>query len=348
MADLSALLEDVSADKPCGDYLEYDPAYLELSKNILGTPEDPITGDAAQPPNWRDIEKKSIAILQQSKDLQIAIYLLRALIFQEGIPGFRDGLNFLSGLLENYWESVHPQLDPDDDLDPTARINILEELNSFESVLRPLSLSPLVESKSVGQFSLRDIQLATDKIETPEGASKPDINLIKGLFLDTTQAQTALTYQAVIESIDTVQHIDRLVGEQVGIENGADFSTLLAQLKETRHVFEQFAVGLGHDTDAESVDEADFDDSGAVQSARKQPNIGEINSRQDVLRMLDLICKYYKNTEPTSPVPILLNRAKYLVTADFMQIIQNLLPDGLSQLEQIKGPDPEAASENNY
>jgi type VI secretion system protein ImpA len=41
-------------------------------------------------------------------------------------------------------------------------------------------------------------------------------------------------------------------------------------------------------------------------------------------------------------VPILLQRAKKLVTADFMQIVQNLLPDGLSQLEQIKGPDPDA------
>ena len=348
MADLSALLEEVSADKPCGDYLEYDPAYLELSKDILGTPEDPITGEAAQPPNWRDIEKKSLAILQQSKDLQIAIYLLRALIVQEGIPGFRDGLSFLRGILENYWESVHPQLDPDDDLDPTARINILEELNSFESVLRPLSLASLVESKSVGQFSLRDIQLATDKIDLPEGASKPDINLIKNLFLDNTQAQTALTYQAVIESIDLIQQIDRFVGEQVGIENSADFSALLAQLKETRHVFEQFATGLGHDSDDESINEADFDDSGVVQSARKQLNVGEINSRQDVLRMLDLICKYYREVEPSSPVPMLLNRAKYLVTADFMQIVQNLLPDGLTQLEQIKGPDPEADSQNNY
>ena len=348
MADLSALLAEVSADKPCGDYLEYDPAYLELSKDILGTPEDPITGEAAQPPNWRDIEKKSLAILQQSKDLQIAIYLLRALIVQEGIPGFRDGLGFLRGLLENYWESVHPQLDPDDDLDPTARINILEELNSFESVLRPLSLASLIESKSVGQFSLRDIQLATDKIELPEGASKPDINLIKNLFLDTTQAQTVLTYQAVIESIDHILQIDRFICEQVSIENSADFSALLAQLKETRHLFEQFAVGLCHDTAAESVNEADLDDSDVVQPARKQLNVGEINSRQDVLRMLDLICKYYKEVEPSSPVPMLLNRAKYLVTADFMQIVQNLLPDGLTQLEQIKGPDPEADSENNY
>lgn len=348
MADLSGLLTEVSADKPCGDYLEYDPAYLELSKNILGTPEDPITGDAAQPPNWRDIEKKSIAILQQSKDLQIAIYLLRALIFQEGIPGFRDGLNFLSGLLENYWESVHPQLDPDDDLDPTARINILEELNSFESVLRPLSLSPLVESKSVGQFCLRDIQLATDKIELLEGASKPDINLIKGVFLNSTQEQTTLTYQAVTESMDIIRQIDRLIGEQVGIENGADFSAVLAQLKETHQAFEQFAVGLDHDTDAEPSIETALDDSNVPHPGHKQQNAGEINSRQDVLRTLDLICKYYKHAEPTSPVPILLDRAKYLVTADFMQIIQNLLPDGLSQLEQIKGPDPNADSENNY
>jgi type VI secretion system protein ImpA len=51
-----------------------------------------------------------------------------------------------------------------------------------------------------------------------------------------------------------------------------------------------------------------------------------------------MICKYYADVEPSSPVPILLNRAKYLVTSDFIQIVQNLLPDGISQLEQIKGP----------
>ncbi len=67
---------------------------------------------------------------------------------------------------------------------------------------------------------------------------------------------------------------------------------------------------------------------------------GAIANRQDVLKTLDAICKYYAEYEPSSPVPVLLQRAKFLVTADFAAIVQNLLPDALSQLEVFKGPDP--------
>lgn len=342
MADLSALLTEISADNPCGDYLEYDAAYLELSKSILGTPEDSITGQVAQPPNWRDIEIKSLAILQKSKDIQIAVYLLRALVNLEGITGLRDGLLLLNGLLRKYWDTVHPVLDPEDDLDPTARINILAEVNSFESVLRPLSLVNLVDAKSIGRYSLRDIQIATDKIELPEGASKPDINLIKGAFLEAPKEATLATYQAINESIDLIQQIDQFVGEQVGLGNGANFSAILGQLKEIRHLFEQFAGSLGNVAEQTSDDVHLSEGGDELHPVKKPVSIGAINNRQDVLKTLDMICKYYAEIEPSSPVPILLNRAKYLVTSDFMQIVQNLLPDGLSQLEQIKGPGSEA------
>jgi len=258
------------------------------------------------------------------------------------LTGFHSGLTLLQGLLEKYWDEIHPILDPEDDLDPTARVNILEELNNFESVLRPLSLMPLINSKSAGRFSLRDIHLATDKLDVPEDTVKPDIGLIKAAFIDVAAEVVAASYQAINETIDIVQKIDALVGEKVGIENGPDLSGLATLLKEMQHVFENYAVaelsGSGAQPEEEDLSE------GAIQpvSSRKPVAIGGVNSRQDVLKTLDLICKYYAEHEPSSPVPILLNRAKKLVTADFMQIVENLLPDSMSQLQQIKGPDPEA------
>ena len=342
MADVLALLDEISSDKPCGDYLEYDPAYLELGKDILGKPEDPITGESAQSPNWRDIQKQALSILQQSKDLQVVIYLIRALIDQEGLVGFHDGLSLLLGLLEKYWDDIHPVLDPEDDLDPTARVNILEELNNFESVLRPLSLAPLVDSKSVGCFNLRDIHIATDKLDAPEGSVKPDIGLIKAAFMDVSTEVVTASFQAISESMIIVQKLDALVSEKVGIENGPDLSELATLLKEIRHVFEQYVVtelsGLSTQSDEEDINEG----SAQQVAVKKQATVGGINSRQDVLKALDLICKYYAENEPSSPVPMLLQRAKKLVTADFLQIVQNLLPDGMTQLQQIKGPDPEA------
>ena len=341
MADLLALLEEISSDKPCGDCLEYDPAYLELGKDILGKPEDPITGESGQPPNWRDIQKQALSILQQSKDLQVVIYLIRALIDQEGLVGFHSGVTLLLGLLEKYWDEIHPVLDPDDDLDPTTRVNILEELSHFESVLRPLSLVPLIDSKSAGCFSLRDIHIATDKQDVPEGTVKPDIGLIKAAFLDVPPETVAATYQLINESISSVQKLDALVGEKVGIENGPDLSGLATLLKEMRHIFEQYTVTELSGSSAESDEESRVDDSVQQVSTRKTATIGGVNSRQDVLKALDLICNYYAEYEPSSPVPILLQRAEKLVTADFLQIVQNLLPDGMTQLQQIKGPDPE-------
>ncbi|MGJ0486973.1 MAG: type VI secretion system protein TssA [Methylomicrobium sp.] len=341
MAELDELLEEISIDSPCGEYLEYDPAYLELVKDILGKPEDPITGEKAQPPNWRDIQKAAQAILKRSKDLQTTVYLIRALIPLEGVPGFRDGLKLLLGLLESYWEGIHPVLDPDDNLDPTARINILEELNNFDSVLRPLSFAPLAASKAVGRYSLRDIHIATDKISPPEGEEKPDLSVIKAAFQDMSSESVKFVYDAIGESTDLVKRLQDYVNTQVGIGNGADLSGLASVLKDMRNAYDQYStIGTLETEDTFSeVEPSDVQSvSGEAAPLKKVVGVGGINSRADVLKALDLICKYYAETEPSSPVPILLHRAKHLVTADFMEILQNLLPDAISQMELIRGP----------
>ena len=66
---------------------------------------------------------------------------------------------------------------------------------------------------------------------------------------------------------------------------------------------------------------------------------GEIANRDDVLRSLERILTYYARHEPSSPLPVLLNRARSLVNADFATIVRNLIPDGMSQFENLRGPD---------
>lgn len=346
MADLLELLNEISSENPCGENLEYDNAYLNLATAIQEKPEDLITGEKSAPPNWREVHKEALALLRRTKDLQVVIYLIRDLIHLEHVGGFRDGLNLLYGLLEKYWDTLHPVLDPDDNFDPTIRVNIIEELNNFSSVLRPLNLAILVDSKAVGRFSLRDIQLATDKIDLPAGATKPDIGLIKAAFSEVKPEVVQANYQAIIESMDLVNQIENLINEKVGLGNGPNLSALRAMLKDMRYAFEEFApLAAAQATDL--PDEEVLDETAGTAApatvVRKAVAVGEIVTRQDVLKALDAILKYYAEYEPNSPVPILLQRAKYLATADFMKIIENLLPDGLSQLQQIKGPDPDAS-----
>jgi type VI secretion system protein ImpA len=69
-----------------------------------------------------------------------------------------------------------------------------------------------------------------------------------------------------------------------------------------------------------------------------------------VVRALDSICEYYRQIEPSSPVPYLLRRAQKLAKMDFVQAVQELnltTVDGLrpsmgSAVENPEAPPPAA------
>jgi type VI secretion system protein ImpA len=68
---------------------------------------------------------------------------------------------------------------------------------------------------------------------------------------------------------------------------------------------------------------------------------GEIRSQDDVLKMLAKIRAYYAANEPSSPVPLLLQRVERLVGRDFLTLITNLTPGARSELEVLLGPQPD-------
>jgi type VI secretion system protein ImpA len=71
----------------------------------------------------------------------------------------------------------------------------------------------------------------------------------------------------------------------------------------------------------------------------------QIQSRDDAQLMLDKVKSYFRLHEPSHPAPLMIDRVQRLIALDFMQIIRDLAPDGLNQLETILGrPDNE---ENN-
>jgi type VI secretion system protein ImpA len=51
---------------------------------------------------------------------------------------------------------------------------------------------------------------------------------------------------------------------------------------------------------------------------------GAIRSRDDVVRALDGICRYYEQVEPGSPVPYLLRRAQKLAAMNFVEAMKEL------------------------
>ena len=117
--DVEALLAEIDPESPCGEDLTYDPAYLELERIAQVTPEQQIgnTIVAAEEPNWRDVRDQAMTLLERTRVLRVVIYLSLSSMKLDGLPGLRDGLALLRGTIDKRWETVHPQLDPDDDND---------------------------------------------------------------------------------------------------------------------------------------------------------------------------------------------------------------------------------------
>ena len=338
--DVPLLLTAVSATSPCGEDMEYDAQFLQLERDAKGQPERSM-GDSilpAEPPEWRSIQQQSLDLLQRSKDLRITHFLLQSTLALQGVAGLAEVLTLIDALLRQYWAELHPRLDADDDNDPTVRINALTGL-TCETNIRLLRESILTRSRTFGPVTLRAALNASGlQSFADEQLGNQQLN---AAFLDSDPEQLQATRDALSAARAACEAIEQQVNDQVGSAQGVDLSALKQPLKQALQLLNQAVPGTDSSSDPEAVseDNAPSVDYAAAPAAPRPS--GDIATRDDVLRSLDKILAYYTRHEPSSPLPVLLTRAKNLVHADFAAIVRNLIPDGMSQFENLRGPDSE-------
>lgn len=353
-ADLDSLLADLSPDSPCGEDLSYDPAFLELERIAQGTPEQQI-GDTiipAEEPNWREVKEKADELWGRSRDLRVLLYRTLADLKIRGLPGLRDGLALLQGLVERHWDNLFPKLDPDDNNDPTERLNIIAALaappESFGDPMmfqRRVREAPLTDSRQLGRFGMRDILVARGELSLPaaEGAPPPPgISVIEGAFDDTPTEVLEQVSGAASESLEAVKALSKALDERVGLGNAPSlksFETLLASI--TKEVGGQIAKktggGFPEETDAAGTNGVGSGVGGPA-GGGGTPLSGDIRSGRDVLLALDKVSRYYQQAEISSPVPLFIAAARQLVSKSFVEINRILSPDLVRQVEEIASP----------
>ena len=345
--DVAAMLAPISADSPCGPPVEYEPQYIELETLARGVSgEEDADGKVvreAQPPNWREVERVALELCAKSKDLRVAIYLARAELALAGLPGFRDALKLIHGYVSEFWPSVHPQLDPADENDPSIRVNAFAPLRDNATVLRALRLAPLTQSRQFGRLCYRDFAIATGLMPMPTAKGTdpkpPDASRVEAAFADTAVEALQETQQAVAASLEGVAATDAALSKALGAADGPDFEPLQKQLGQIKGLLDREVAkrGGGEAEASEAVGEAAAATVPGAAGGRSAAASGMVRSRDDVLLLLDRICLYYSNHEPSSPVPLILNRTKRLVTMSFLDILKDLTPGGVQEFGVIAG-----------
>jgi type VI secretion system protein ImpA len=342
--NINDYLKDIDPDNVCGDDLQYDPAFIELEQAIKGKPEQQMgdTVTEAEPPNWRDIKKQSEALLARTIDLRVLVCYLRALIALEGFSGLQDGLMLIRTLVENRWDSIHPQLDPDDDNDPTERINTLLSLCDHDTMLWPLQQTPLIESKSLGRFNFRQINIASGKSTATSNEKPVNQSTIDAAIQDSESEPLQQVFQAITASLDNINQLENLVTDYVGLNDAPSFADLRSFLKESKTFLaaslEKKGVSNEVQVDAElSADDNNQLEDAVVTTVPTKAISGTITNNQDVIKTLNLVCDYYRKYEPSSPVPMFIERAIRLVGKSFMDTLKDIAPAGIDEAKIILG-----------
>ena len=316
-----ALLEPISADAPCGESLEDTQLLASFDTfRVFGqaTPLDP-------PPPWGDIKSRALEALAKSKDLRVLAFLGTAALRTDGFSAFADTLTVAAKWLEMYWIPVFPVVSED----AILRRNALNCFADPMGVVDGLRRLPLVTSRVHGTYGLRDIDIATGQIPAKDGDPRPTEDQINGAFGAMPAEELAALHASAAGAVAALKSIDSKMREAAGSDATPQFDGLTAQLvRIERFLASQLALRPGHEvTTAE----------GGAPGSAGQARSGVIGSRHDAIAALDAVADFFRRTEPSSPIPLFLARAKRLVSKDFLEVLADIAPDAVAQARVAGG-----------
>ena len=115
--DIDALLAPIPGENPGGEDIRYSQTYEDI-KEARKFDEALDLGDwkrEVKTADWDKVITLAVdALSSKSKDLQIAVWLTEGLIKTEGFDGLATGLKIVTGLMQDFWESLYPPVEEGD------------------------------------------------------------------------------------------------------------------------------------------------------------------------------------------------------------------------------------------
>lgn len=318
--DIESLLAPIPGESPAGISLRYEAVYDAL-KEARRSDEDLPRGEwveKTKSADWKLVLKlASDALKTKSKDLQVCVWLLEALVMQHGFAGLRDGLRLIHGLHVQYWDSYFPQIE-DGEVD--RRCASLQWLNT-KIPLRVRGVN-LTERRGADNYSW----LRWDESRFVENLARknPDAALAAGdegklsgeEFQKAFTATPRVFYERLIvetkEAQEAAEALDRMVDERFGRQAPSlnelksaieDCVGLVESLLKQKQVQEPDPVFEG-----QGVANMQHENSGGRSSGTVSFE-GMPATRAEALKRLASVAAYFRRTEPHSPVSYLVQRA---------------------------------------
>jgi type VI secretion system protein ImpA len=331
-----ALTDPIADASPCGPPLDPSELLMFDGYRVFGqqlaldapleTSEDGRESEhrrvpkPVDSPEWGEIRDRARAALARSKDLRVLALLGAALLRTDGPYAFCQTVVIAANWLVDFRDTVHPVAVEDS----VERQSALSAFNDYFAVIDPLRRTPLTTSREHGRFALRDLEqtvppvaaAAFDQIPLPELRSQWQ------RVGDALQAIGRIDAQIRQADPDPVLSLDDVSGQLLRLER-----ILRSQL--ARRPESGVTAGVSSDATERLIDQR--------AAAAAATRVGDIRTREDAVRALDAVATFFRQTEPSSPVPLLLERAKRLVSKSFLEVLADLAPGALGEARTASG-----------
>jgi type VI secretion system protein ImpA len=318
------LIKPISADAPCGESIEDTQLLASFDAYRLFGNVTPLPNDT----DWREIKTKSLEALDVSRDYRLLGHLAAAALRVDGLPAFCSTLRAGAHWLENHWDAVHPRLDDD----AIMRKNALNCLSDRMAIVDAVRRLPLVSNPQLGSYSLRDHEIATGQLTPSESDAKTVGEAeMTAAFMAAAVEELTATRDELQGALNAAKAIEAKMRNEAGSESAPTFDDLSTQLaKMLRLVGDQVGARGGEAASAGG-------DAGQQGVGGGTVAVGAIKSRQDAIRALDAVATFFRQNEPSSPVPLFIERAKRLVAKDFLEVLADIAPDAMDQAKAASG-----------
>lgn len=350
LPDPTALAAPLGPEAPAGPDLSYDADFLALEQAGAGRPEQQY-GDtviAAEPPDWPTVGTLALALAGRTRDLRVLVWLARARARQQGLAGYAAVLSAMRRCCDDLWPHLHPELEDDGSPDATMRLNALAPLAAAEAGLADLRQCALAPQR--GSLRLRELELGLGAATADADESCPTADGVRQALQALLTAHPALADQA--EALHADLDAMATLAREAPSVSPPDLDPLLALSRLLRDAVRaartdgaatSVAPATQADTDPAQASTAPDRASGhtatTARSAAAASGPAPLHDRDDVARELQRLADWLERHEPAHPAPLLLRRAHRLLGMSFIDIVRELAPDGLAQIERIAGSE---------
>jgi type VI secretion system protein ImpA len=326
--DIDLLLAPIAGANPSGENLRYGGLHdlIREARRADDGLEQGAWQREVKTSDWPRVESLATEALgAKTKDLQVCAWLVEALVKLHGFAGLRDGLRTTRGLMEQFWDTLYPEID-EGDLE--ARVNAVSFIDRYAGIAIKEALitgNPVGANYSYLQFEdSRKFDIPEnadtlvgeelDRITEIRARAEAENKITSEKWRVAKNASNRAFYEgthAILNQCwDEYSSLDRLMDEKFG-RQAPGMAVLKKSLQEIRDLVERLVKEKRILEPDEVAAEEGEPGAGAQQIAPGAALVvsGPLRSRQEALKRLAEVSEYFRQTEPHSPVSYLVQRA---------------------------------------